>query len=97
MAVTPVAPVADHPRSYPIAPPAPMPSPSVASGTPAAPVPVRRPGAKDRVGLTIAAVATVLGLWLGLVGPGTSPVAPVVPATSVTSVPAPATPAPGTP
>jgi hypothetical protein len=30
----------------------------------------------DRVGLAILLLATVIGLWLGLAGPGTSPVAP---------------------
>jgi hypothetical protein len=30
----------------------------------------------DRVGLTILVVATLAGVWLGLAGPDTSPVAP---------------------
>jgi hypothetical protein len=32
--------------------------------------------AADRVGLLILLLATVAGLWLGLAGPDTSPVAP---------------------
>lgn len=44
--------------------------------------------ARDRVGTGIAVVATVMGIWLGLVAPSVSPVAPA-PASSV-SAPSPA-------
>jgi hypothetical protein len=38
----------------------------------------RRP--RDRAGLTLAVLATVVGVWLGLSAPDTSPVEPAIPA-----------------
>ncbi len=67
-------------------PPAPSPNAATQRCTP-----------HDRVALAIAAVATVLGLWLGLVAPGVSPVTPVTPVTPVAPVPAAPAVADGTP
>jgi hypothetical protein len=46
----------------------------------------RRRQRRNRFAPTIAIVATVLGLWLGLEGPSVSPVAPGTPAISAVGV-----------
>jgi hypothetical protein len=43
--------------------------------------------ARDRVGVWIAGLATVVGLWMGLVAPSVSPVTPAPAGTSLVTPP----------